>query len=521
MNITETRQARIKSAVAHYARSASLGCLNHVERVGNRLPHPFILFVYIALIIAAASLVTSLAGLNVSNPVDGKTVGIKSLVSGEGVAFILTSMLDNFLSFPPLGLVIVLMLGVGLANEVGLLQTALRFLVMRFSSPRLITTAVILIGICSNIASESAAIVIPPLAAMLFAAGGRHPIAGLAAGFGAVGAGFSANIIIAGTDVLLSGITTSAAGIVSTDVTVTPVSNWYFMAASTIVLTIVGVLVTEKIVEPRLGKYTGEAAVETGFEVSKSERKGLRNAAIAGFLYCVAIAALVIPDSAPLRGENGSWDKSPFMSSIVPILFLLFLVMGVVYGVAVGKITSASDIPKIMTASAKDLASLLVLIFAVAQTIAYFNWTNLGLLVAVKGSELLGDLSLGPIGSLIIVSLATLVLSLVISSGSALWSLMAPVFVPMLMLHGVDPAYTQLAYRIADSSTNMLVPLSPILAVALGYIQKYDKRAGIGTVFALMLPYAVAFFVIWIGLFIVWVLAGVPIGPGETLLLTK
>ncbi|WP_280434698.1 AbgT family transporter [Nocardia carnea] len=505
------------NAIRTHARRIPRNFLNGVERVGNRLPHPFILFLLIAAAIAVASLIASLAGATVIDPKENTPVAIQSLISGEGLQFALTSMIDNFLSFPPLGLVIVMLLGVGLANQVGLLEVAFKAIVARASS-RMLTFVVIFVGIVSNVASESAAIVIPPLAAMLFLAVGRHPIAGLAAGFGAVGAGFSANFLIAGTDVLLSGLTTSAAGIVDSDAVVTPVANWYFMSASTVVLTLVGVFVTERIVEPRLGPYERSGQVETGeFTISVEQRRGLRRASLAAMVYLVAAGALIVPPKGLLRGDDGGIIDSPFMDSLVPIIFLFFVTVGVVYGAATGAVRSSSDVPKLMIESARELAGILVLVFAVAQALAYFEWTNIGLWIAVQGAEVLDNLELHGVVALVILSIVTLVLSLVISSGSALWSIMAPVFVPMMMLNDVNPAYAQLAYRIADSSTNMLVPLSPILAVALGYIQRYDKKAGIGTVFALMIPYAIAFYAIWIVLFVVWVLLGVPIGPGQTL----
>ncbi|GAA3062800.1 MULTISPECIES: AbgT family transporter [Actinomycetes] len=513
---TRTEQQRTKRGGR--LQRAGFRFLNGVEKVGNLLPHPFILFVFLAFVVVVISAVAAWAGAEVTNPMTDETTPVKSLATAEGVAFMLTSMLDNFLSFPPLGLVVVLLLGLGLANESGFLKTALRAAMARVRHPRLITFMVILIGIISNIASESAAIVVPPLAALLFLSAGRHPIAGLAAGFGAVGAGFSANIIIAGTDVLLSGISTSAAAIVDESAVVTPVSNWYFMSASTIVLTVIGVLVTERIVEPRLGAYDGEAPPDADTApVTDLEKKGLRNAGIAFLVFVVLAALLIVPEGGILRGEDGSVIPSPFMSSIVPLLFLMFVLVGTVYGKTVGTISSINDIPRLMVASARDLGNLLVLIFAVAQAIAYFSWSNLGLWFAVLGAEVLTGLNIGPIGSLVIVSLVSLLFGLVISSGSAQWSLMAPVVIPMLMITGVDPAYTQLAFRIADSSVNMLVPLSPILAIALGYIQQYNRKAGIGTVFALMIPYAVAFYISWIILFVIWISLGIPIGPGESL----
>src|SRR5699024_506053 len=464
--------------------------LNHVEKAGNKLPHPFILFIYIAVAIALASWIASFFDASVIDPETSEEVAVKSLISAEGVTYALSSMLDNFLSFPPLGLVIVMLLGVGLANQTGLLEIVFKAVVLR-AHPRILTFVVVLVGIISNVASESAAIVIPPLAAMLFMAVGRHPIAGLAAGFGSVGAGFSANFIIAGTDVLLAGISTSAAQIVDSTVEVSPLSNWYFMSASPLVLAVVGVIITEKVVEPRLGKYTDDDTVREEFSVDPLQKKGLRNAGIAALTFIALFALLIVPPNAPMRGEDGGIVDSPFIQSIVPILFLFFVVVAVVYGRTTGSITTNGDIPKLMIESAKELSGIIVLIFAVAQSIAYFDWTNLGLLIAVGGADVLENLKVSGVVALIAVSLAAFALSIIISSGSALWAVMSPVFVPMLMLHNINPAFVQLAYRIADSSTNMLSPLSAVFAVAIGYLQKYDKKAGPGTIFALMIPYTV------------------------------
>ena len=491
--------------------------MNHVEKAGNRLPHPFILFLYIALAIAIVSWIASLAGASVVDPETSEDVGVKSLLSIDGITFILGSMLDNFLGFPPLGLIIVMLLGVGLANQTGLLEVAFKIIVVR-AHPRVLTFVVVFVGIVSNVASESAAIVIPPLAAMLFMAVGRHPIAGLAAGFGSVGAGFSANFIIAGTDVLLSGISTSAAQIVDASAEVSPLANWYFMSASTLVLAIVGVVITEKIVEPRLGTYAGDTSHDqSSLEILPEQKRGLRNAGIAALIFFAIAALLIVPPNAPMRGEGGSVVDSPFIGSIVPILFLFFVVVGIVYGRTTGVISKSADVPRLMIESAKELSGIIVLIFAVAQTIAYFNWTNLGLLIAVGGADILESFDVHSIAALAIVSIATLFLSFIISSGSALWAIMAPVFIPMLMLHDINPAFVQLAYRIADSSTNMLSPLSAVFAVALGYLQQYDKKAGVGTIFALMIPYTVGFYAVWMALFVVWALTGLPIGPGEYL----
>lgn len=497
---------------------ASGSMLGGIERVGNRLPHPFILFVYLAVLVIVASGITALFGVTVENPETGKTEPVRSLASGDGLVYMLTSALDNFVEFPPLALVVVMMLGIGLAQQVGLVESAVKRVILA-APPRLVTAAVIMTGVCGNLASDAAFIIIPPLAALVFRAVGRHPLAGLAAGFTAAGAGFSANFLIAGTDVLLSGISTEAAGIVEQGAEVSPVANWYFMCASVVVLTLIGVFVTEKIVEPRLGTYEGEddgAALEES-RVTPEQRRGLRNAGLAILGYVLLVVAVVALPESPLRGKGGSLIESPLLDGIVPLIFLLFVVGAVAYGVTVNALRSSGDVPRYMADAAKNLGAFLVLIFAAAQAIAYFEWSRLGLWVAVNGAELMENLDVSGLGGLIGFSLITLVLSLLIASGSGLWAIEAPIFVPMFMLQDVNPAYVQLAYRIADSSTNCIVPLSPYVAIMLGFIQQYDKRAGLGTLFALVLPYTVAFYLGWMLLFVVWVLLGIPIGPGEAL----
>ncbi|MFR9676435.1 AbgT family transporter [Streptomyces sp. TR06-5] len=508
--MTGTRVSRLSSSL-----------LGGIERAGNKLPHPFILFVYLALLVIAASGLTSLFGVTVANPETGDTEPVRSLLSGDGLVYILTSALDNFVAFPPLGLVVVMMLGIGLAQQVGLIESAVKRVILA-APPRLVTAAVILTGICGNLASDAAFIIIPPLAALVFRAVGRHPLAGLAAGFTAAGAGFSANFFVAGTDVLLSGISTEAAHIVEKGAEVSPVANWYFMVASVITLTVIGVLVTEKVVEPRLGPYESDDdsdALEQS-RVTPEQRRGLRNACIATAAYVLLVVAVVLPSGSPLRGEGGSLVESPLLDGIVPLIFLLFVIAAVAYGITVNALKSSGDVPAYMAEAAKNLGGFLVLIFAAAQAIAYFEWSRLGLWVAVNGAELMETLDISGMGGLIGFSVITLVLSLLIASGSGLWAIEAPIFVPMFMLHDVNPAYVQLAYRIADSSTNCIVPLSPYVAIMLGFIQQYQRRAGLGTLFALVLPYTVAFYVGWMLLFVIWVLLGIPIGPGETLSLS-
>lgn len=490
--------------------------LGAIERVGNKLPHPFFLFLYIAVFIVIVSAIAAGLGAQTISPTTGDPVAVKSLLSGEGIQYMLTSAIENFVTFPPLGLILTVMMGIGLAERVGLLDTFMRGAVL--AAPKsLITAVVVVVSLMGNIASDSAMVILPPLAAAAFLAAGRHPLAGFAASYSAVVAGFSANIIIAGTDVLLSGITTQAARIVDPEASVSPLANWFFMSVSTVVLAVVIIIVCQKFVEPRLGTYRGEKVVADVTEVSPQQRKALRWAGIAALVYLILLAAAVLPGSSPLRGEGGAILKSPFLSGLPIFILLFFLAVGITYGKLAGTITTMSDIPAKMTASIKELAPFLVVIFTAAQAIAYFNWTQLGLLVASGGADAMKATGLDGMGGLLLFSLFVTVPALLIASGSALWTLLAPIFVPMFMLNGIDPAYVQAAFRITDSATNTLVPMNPMLPVILGMIQLYNKKAGLGTLFSLVIPFTVAIWAVWLVLYLIWGLIGLPIGPGHGL----
>ena len=487
--------------------------LDGVERLGNKLPDPFILFLILSVIVIGISWFASLFGASVIHPGTGEEMAIRNLASGEGLQFMLTSMLTNFTGFAPLGLVLVMMFGIGLAEKVGLLDHAIRKTILK-SPPKLITYTVVLVGILGNIASDAAIVMIPPLAAYVFHKIGRHPLAGLAAGFAGAGAGFTANLFIAGTDVLLSGISTEAAQIIDETLVVTPVDNWYFNIVSVFVLTIVGGLITTRFIEPRLGTYTGDAVDEENREELPNADKGLRNAGIAGLLYIALIVIVLMLPNSPLRNEEGGLVPSPFISGIVPILLIFFVIMGVAYGVTVGKIKSGKDISNYMAESVKELSSYIVLVFAIAQFIAYFNWSNLGIWIAVNGAEFLKDINFTGMGLIIAYSLFTALLDFVITSGSAKWAIEAPIFIPMFMQLGYHPAFTQAAYRIADSSINVITPLSPYMIIILSFMKRYDKDASIGTYISLMLPYAIAFLLTWIVLIMIFYFTGIPLGPG-------
>lgn len=493
-------------------KSAFMRFLDVVERVGNKLPHPFILFVYLALFVMLLSAVVSAFDVAVVHPGTQKEVAIKSLISAEGLRYIISSMLDNFTGFRPLGLVLVMMLGIGLAQQVGLVQTFLRKILL--NAPRsLVTYVVLFIGVIGNLASDAAFVIVPPLAAMVFHALGRHPLAGLAAGFAGAGAGFTANIFITGSDALLSGISTEVAQTIDSKMVVTPVDNWFFMSFSTLMLMVVGVYVTEKIIEPKLGKYEGSMDQEME-QITEVENRGLRNALIAGLIYLGLISLVVFPSGAPLRNEEGGLVPSPFLGGIIPIILFLFVTVAVAYGITVGKIRGTADIPQYMGEAMKQMSGYIVLIFAAAQFIAYFEWSNLGIWIAVTSAEFLQSMNMTGLYVMVGFTLLTAFLNLFIFSGSAQWALMAPIFVPMFMLLDYHPAFVQLAYRIGDSSTNIITPLNPYILVVLGFMREYAPKAGFGTLFSLMLPYTLYFLGSWVVIFLIWSLLGLPIGPG-------
>jgi len=486
--------------------------LNGIERIGNKIPNPFMLFIILAVLTIILSWIISSFNVSYISPETGEEVFIQSLVSAEGLQYMLTSMIDNFIGFGPLGIVLTMMLGIGLANKVGLLETFIKNTILK--APRsFVTYAVIFTGIIGNLAADAAFIIVPPLAAMVFYSVGRHPLAGLAAGFAGVGSGFSANIIIANTDAVLSGISAEVMNTMNTNVTVTIVDNWYFMFVSVFVLSVTGALITEKIVEPRLGKYQGEVKKE--FEPTTStEKRALRNAGIAAAVYIGLLLLVLFIPGSPLRNENGGMVPSPFLDAIVPIIMLFFITTAIAYGITTKAIENSGSIPKLMGEAMKDMSGFIVLVFAVSQFIAYFEWTNIGSWIAVSGASFLQSANITGIGIVVAFILLTALLNLLIFSGAALWALLAPIFLKMFYYLGYHPAFIQVAYRIAESSTNIITPMNPYFVIVLAFMKEYDKKAGLGTLIALMLPYSIAFLFVWILLFLVFVFFGIPFGPG-------
>ncbi|MFB6364933.1 AbgT family transporter [Paenibacillus elgii] len=495
-----------------------MGFLNWIERTGNRIPHPFTVFLYLILFVLVASWIGSYLGLSSIHPGTGKELHIKSLVSTEGVHYILESTVDNFVKFKPLGLVLVMVLGIGLADKVGLFEATIKKLLL--NAPKaVITYGVLFAAFIGHLASDAAYVIIPPLAAMVFRSFGRHPVAGLVTGIAGVGCGFTANIFIAGTDVLLSGITTEVARAVNPNVQVTPIDNWYFMSLSVFVLTIVGAFITERIVEPRLGTYQGEDSIPQMIELSPLVNKALRNAMVAALIYIGFLATVLFIPHSPLRGEDGGILTSPFMEGIIPIILCFFIVTGLAYGITMKKVTCTADVVKLMSDSIKDMSGFIALAFIISQFIAYLNWSNLTMWIAVSGSEMLKAVHLTGFPAILLFTFVAVIMALLITSGSALWSVLAPIFVPMLMLLNFHPAFIQVAYRIADSATNMITPLNPFVAVMLGFLARYDKKAGLGTHISLIFPYTVAFLIIWVLMLCLFGLLGIPVGPGVTMYL--
>ncbi|TVT29247.1 AbgT family transporter [Salinicoccus cyprini] len=492
------------------------GVLGAIERIGNKLPDPFFIFVILAAIVMVISMIFSFVGATVEHPGTGEMLEIRNLISFEGLAYMLSSMLDNFTGFAPLGLVLGIMLGIGVAEKTGLLSTAIKKSILK-APKSVVTYAIILVGISGNLASDAAFVIIPPLAAMVFYTIGRHPLAGLSAGFAGTGAGFTANLIITGTDATLAGITSEAAAMINDTVAVTPVDNYYFMLTSVLFIAIAGGLITDKIIEPRLGTYKDETKEDRQLnEVTDRENKGLRNAVIAGILFIAILALLVFYPGSTLRNESGGLVPSTFLGNIVPIVLLFFVTVGVAYGKTAGTIEKLDDIPKFMAESMKDMSGYIVLIFAAAQFIAYFSWSNLGTWLAVNSAEFFTSISMTGLPLIIGFSFLAALLNLIIFSGSAQWALMAPVFIPMFMLLDYHPAFIQAAFRIADSSTNIITPLNPYIMLVLAVMKDYDRKAGLGTLISLMLPYSLAFFGIWLVLLIIFFILGIPFGPGIT-----
>lgn len=497
--------------------------LGHVERAGNALPHPATLFVALAGLVVLVSWLCHSLGVTVTNPANGKVVAAVNLLSVEGMQRMILEATRNFLAYPPLGVSLACLLGIGIAEYSGLMGAMLRLVVLK-SPAKWVTPMVVFAGVMSNAGSEVGYVLLIPLAAALYHALGRHPFLGLAAAFAGVSGGYSANLLVGSVDVLLAGLSEAAARIVDPAYTVNAMANYYFMAVSTFVVTAVGTWVTERIVAPRLGAYTGAAPREELKPIVAAERRGLWAAAGATVLLTAVVLWGVLREKGFLvNPKNPDFAASAFMVGLVTFIFLYGLLPGIAYGVAAGTIKSDHDVMAGMNGTMKSMASFIVLSFFAAQFIAYFTWTNLGIITAVSGAELISHLGLQDLPILLMIALVLFAatVNLLISSASAKWALLAPVFVPMFMLLGYTPALVQGAFRVGDSVTNIITPLMSYFPLILTFAHKYDPRAGIGTLIATMLPYSVAFTIAWTLLLVGWIALGLPMGPGAPLELVK
>ncbi|WP_208094784.1 AbgT family transporter [Brevibacterium limosum] len=530
--------------------------LDWIERIGNKLPEPFTLFLGLFIITGLVSTAMAMADVTVAIPGGDETIAIKGLFTGEGLSWLTTTMGDNYIGFPPLATVLPILLAVGVAEKSGMLAAAVRIAFGK--SPKwLLPYAVGFVGVVGSIMADSAFVIIPPLAALVFKAAGRHPMAGLIGGFAATGAGYSTSIVPTSLDALFAGITTSVMETLpNTDYTaVNPVSNYYFNIASSIVLAIIAGFIIDRLIEPNMVRkgvpreYAnasssglareyqapdspyGDASAKTeGYsessddgssteikaELEPEEKKGLIWAVVSGLvLTAVFLFAFLLP-SSPWRNEDGGFlPESPLLSSIVFIVFAYFMLMGVVYGFVVCTVRSMNDLVRMMSQSIIDMMSFLILAFILGQFIALFNWTGIGSWIAVAGASGLEAIGLTGFAAVIGFMLLASVLNLFIISGSSMWTLMAAVFVPLFSLLGYEPAFIQAGFRVGDSATQVITPLNPYMIVLLGLVRRYEPNAGLGTVISRMFPFVIPFWLAWAVLLGIWFLFDLPLGPGN------
>ncbi len=571
----ETNQEKIKSSFLDRA-------LNLIEKIGNKLPDPAALFLILMIVVWVLSAILSNVTFSEVDPRSGKAIIVNNQLTGTAIATFLSTMVKTFTDFHPLGIVLVALLGVGVAEHTGFINASLKWL-LGFTSKSLLTPMLILIGIISNLAADAGYVLVIPLGAVIFYSAGRHPLAGIAATFAGVSGGFSANFIPSSLDPLISGLTQSAVQILDPTRTVNPLSSWFFMAASCLVITAVGWYVTDKIIEPRLQKIEVDGNPD---EMPKMEELGGREkrgllAAFASLLIGLAIlAAVSIPESSPMRSpvgykltnasieqmrtagipedvlkkaeasKNREFTKTafenelkskigeepaktysaaflanaeqnppqltastaPLMLAIVPLIFILFLIPGIVYGYAAKTIDNHRDIIQGMSKSMSTMGYYIVLAFFASLFIAAFAQSNIGALLAIKGANFLRDLGLPGQVTIVGIILLSCLVNLLVGSASAKWALLAPIFVPMLMQLGISPELSQTAYRIGDSSTNIITPLMPYFPLVVVFAQKYVKNTGIGTIVSLMLPYSIAFLITWIIFLMIYWALGIPLG---------
>jgi len=490
--------------------------LNGIEKVGNKLPDPAVLFLVSMVIVWVLSWLFAPVVFTEIDPRSGEAITVKNLLTGTALAGFLSNMVTTFTSFAPLGVVLVAMLGVGVAEHSGFINSGLKLL-LSVTPKSLLTPMVIFVGILSHSAVDAGYVLVIPLGGIIFYAAGRHPLAGIAAAFAGVSGGFSANPFPSALDPLLQGFTQPAAQIIDPEVQVNPLCNWYFTAASSLLIVGLGWLLTDRVIEPRLEQspVDGDAEAPPAMDsLTARERKSFFAATGVALLGLIVLWLVLIPETSPLRGPNGELTSfsAPIMRSIVPLIFLLFWVPGIVYGYLSGKFASSKDMIDTMTKSMEGMSYYIVMAFFCALFIDAFGQSNIGALLALKGAAVLKSLALPGQVTIIGIILLTAFVNLFVGSASAKWALIAPIFVPMLMQVGISAELTQAAYRVGDSSSNIITPLMPYFPLVVVYCQRYVKKTGIGTLTSMMLPYSITFLVIWTLFLLIYWLLGLPLG---------
>ncbi len=521
-------------------RSLLFRYLDTVERIGNRLPNPVTLFLGLAILVVIVSAIASWIGVIVEHPGTGEHAYAFNLLSAPGLRRMFLEAIPNFTSFAPLGVVLFTVLGIAVAERSGLLSALLRSSV-RSVPPLILPAVLVFIGVNSAIAGDAGFIILPPLGALVFASVGRHPIAGLAAAFAGVAGGFSASVFVTALDVLLGALSQEAARVVVPTYVVEATANYYFMTASAFLITISGTLITTKIVEPRLGVWSGNVGALSGNARAMSDnvgalsdntgamsnnaganepsaldpvrqRRALRATLITFIICVIATLALIVPDYGVLRDAENT--LRPFFQSIVVIATATFFLCGLTYGWVARTIRSDRDAARMMGDGMSTMGTYIVLAFIISQFVAYFKWSNLGIITAVSGANVLTALHLsGPLLLVAFVGFSVLV-DLLIGSASAKWAILAPVFIPMFMLMGFTPEAVQATYRIGDSVGNCTSPLLPYLPIVIMAARRYVPNASVGTMISTMIPYSIVFGIAWTVLLLVWLYTGLPLGPG-------
>jgi aminobenzoyl-glutamate transport protein len=510
------------------SRSASERFLDVLERAGNKLPDPAMIFVIALVLTWIASALLAPVQFGEVDPrtvvrdaagevISSEPIRVRNMLSPGSLTLFLTRMVRTFTEFPPLGIVLVAMLGVAVAEHTGFINAGIKYL-LRLTPGKLLTPMLVLVAIISHSAADAGYVLVIPLGGVVFAAAGRHPVAGIAAAFAGVSGGFSANFVPSALDPLLQGFTQSAAQIIDRERVVNPLCNWYFMAGSSLLIVAVAWFLTDRVVEPRLQRSLAvdqADAPETNMhELSDPERRGFLAGMGTFVLLCAALALAAAPGTSPFRAPDGGLTShgAPLMDSIVPLIAIFFLVPGIVHGWVAGTVKSHRDVVQGMTKAMGGLGYYIVMAFFAAQFTYVFRESNVGALIAIKGADFLRALQLPGGVTIVGIILLTNVVNLLVGSASAKWALLAPIFVPMLMQLGLSPELTQAAYRIGDSSTNIITPLLPYFPLIVVYCQRYSKRTGIGTLISTMLPYSVAFLITWTVLLMFWWGMGLPLG---------